>query len=145
MKQSITLIILIACLCMIPFQAAAGEITLAWDLNEEPNLAGYRLYIQEGAQASGYRLLVDISLADIDIQAPSFSVFDLEADTQYHFAITAYDDYGNESGFSNSVCVLNEDACAATNSDSSSGGCFLDTLNTPCAWKPPARDNIIGP
>jgi hypothetical protein len=30
--------------CIIASQAYGGEVTLAWDANEEPDLAGYRIY-----------------------------------------------------------------------------------------------------
>lgn len=134
-KSTIVTIVFTSLLFIIPLRAVAGEITLAWDPNSEADLAGYRLYMQEGAQASGYRLLVDIPLFDIDSEAPSFTIFDLMADTHYYFAITAYNANGDESGFSNSVCVINAQTCAATFSVSSSGGCFLNSLNTPSAWK----------
>jgi hypothetical protein len=137
-KLSVVRTLFIASLLMIPIAAVAGEITLAWDPNDEADLAGYRLYIQEGELASGFSLLADIPLKDVDSAAPSFSVLDLMADTSYHFVITAYNDNGDESGFSNSVCVINGQPGTGTNSATSSGGCFLDALNTPSAWKIPA-------
>ena len=51
--------------------AATDEITLAWDPNAETDLAGYRLYMQEGVDAQGYRLLVTIPVGEIDPDAPS--------------------------------------------------------------------------
>jgi hypothetical protein len=138
-KQSTILkIVFTSLLLLIPVDTLAGEVTLAWDSNDEADLAGYRLYMQEGAPASGYSFLTDMPLSDIDPTAPSYSVFDLEADTPYYFVITAYNANGDESGFSNSVCVINGQQCSAAYSTSSSGGCFLETLNTPFAWKIPA-------
>jgi chitinase len=137
-KLTRCLTLVIIGLIIIPLGAIAGEITLAWDPNSEADLAGYRLYIQEGPQASNYHFLVDIPLTDIDPETPSFTVFDLMEDTQYFFAITAYNDNGDESGLSNSVCVINEEQCAVAISVSNSGGCFIDTLNTPFAWRTPA-------
>ncbi|MEJ2642327.1 MAG: fibronectin type III domain-containing protein [Desulfosarcinaceae bacterium] len=134
-QTTILTIVLASLLFMIPVKTLAGEITLAWDPNNETDLAGYRLYMREGAQVSGFGLLVDIPLTDIESEAPSFTVFDLEADTRYYFAITAYNANGDESGRSNSVCVLNDQPCVVNSSASSSGGCFLDTLNTPSVWE----------
>jgi hypothetical protein len=133
--STILTIVFTSLLFIIPVRAVAGEIALAWDPNNEADLAGYRLYMQEGAQASEYRHLVDIPLTDIDSEAPGFTIFDLMADTHYYFAITAYNTNGDESGLSNSVCVINEQTCTATFSASSSSGCFLDLLHTPPAWK----------
>lgn len=130
----VSFIFLLCSLLLLPCHAKADEVTLAWDPNSEVDLAGYRLYIQEDDDDSGYRLLIDIALSDIDPQAPDFTVFDLMADTQYRFVITAYNYSGDESGLSNAVCVVNGQQCAA----SSSGGCFLGVLNTPFVWKTPA-------
>ena len=118
---------------------AADQVTLAWDPNSESDLAGYRLYIQDGDADPGYRLLATIPLSDIDSQAPSFSVFELMPATQYRFVVTAYNLNGDESGLSNSVCVSDGRACDAPSSDNGSGGCFLNSLlNIPSAWKTPA-------
>jgi hypothetical protein len=120
-------LLLITSVLWVPAWAATDEITLAWDPNAEADLAGYRLYIQEGVDDGGYILLVTIPLTDIDPQAPSYAVFDLEADTQYRFVITAYNQNGDESGLSNSVCVENGRQCTVAFSASSPNGCFLTT------------------
>jgi hypothetical protein len=128
-RAAFAIVMLLACGFMpTPVWAATDEVTLAWDPNSESDLAGYQLYIQEEPHDSGYRLLATIPLADIDALAPSYTVFDLEADTQYRFVITAYNRDGDESGVSNSVCVENGGLCSVYYSTGSASGCFLATL-----------------
>lgn len=133
----LTCVVLTGCLLLASGWAAADEITLAWDANSEPDLAGYRLYIQEGDGGTGFRLLTTIPLSDIDPEAPRHTIFDLMPDTEYRFTVTAYNQNGDESGLSNTVCVANGRQCTVSFSSSSSG-CFIGSLNTPSALKTPA-------
>ena len=137
-KYAYILALMLYSLLLASDWARADEITLAWDPNSEPDLAGYRLYGQTEGEDSDFRLLATIPLADIDPQAPQHTVFDLMPDTQYRFTITAYNLSGDESGLSNSVCIINGQQCTATFSTTGSGGCFVDGLNTPSVWKNPA-------
>jgi hypothetical protein len=121
--------LLIGAVLRLPAWAATDEVILAWDPNTEVELAGYRLYLAEEDYDSGYRLLATIPLADIDPLAPSCTVFDLETDTRYRFVITAYNQSGAESGFSNSVCVENGGQCSVPLATGSDSGCFLSTLH----------------
>jgi chitinase len=133
----LSFVIIICGLSLSPGWAVADEITLAWDPNSEPDLAGYRLYVQEDDDGAGFRLLATIALTDIDPQAPRHTVLDLMPDTRYRFTITAYNQNGDESGLSNTVCVINGQQCVVSSSSSSSG-CFIGSVNTPSALKTPA-------
>lgn len=70
-------------------------ITLAWDPNTEPDLAGYRLYY--GTAPSVYGSSVDVGLV------VTYDVDWLTAPGTYYFAVTAYNTNGQESGYSNEV------------------------------------------
>ncbi|MDJ0784523.1 MAG: fibronectin type III domain-containing protein [Desulfosarcinaceae bacterium] len=123
-----------------PGLAGTAETTLAWDPNSEADLAGYRLHVLEQPHGSAYRPLATIPLADIDPQTPRYTVVDLMPDAEYWFVVTAYNLSGEESGPSNSVCVINGDSCTPRFATSSGGGCFLSNTNTPSALR--TRDPI---
>ncbi len=74
----------------------AREVTLAWNANSEPILGGYRLYY--GPTSRNY-----VSIVDVGNQT-RHTLFGLEDDRPYYFAVTAYDTTKTvESGFSNEV------------------------------------------
>jgi hypothetical protein len=79
-----------------PWAAAAG-ITLQWDANAEPDLAGYKVH--HGLGIRSYTTHIDVGKTDIT------TVAGLLPNTRYYFAVTAYDAYGNESGYSNEVSM----------------------------------------
>lgn len=73
----------------------APGLSLAWDADPDPSIAGYRLYYGE---ASGvYSSRIDVGPATIA------SVSGLSAGVSYYFAVTAYDTNGLESGFSSEI------------------------------------------
>lgn len=88
-----------------------GKLTLAWDANTEPDLAGYTIYVGE---ASGdYNRAYDVRLtADgwsagcvapydpFKTECCEFTVKNLEMGKIYYFAATAYDKDENESAYS---------------------------------------------
>jgi hypothetical protein len=76
-------------------QAAAAQVTLAWDPNSEPDLAGYKLY--QGTATGTYGTPVTVG------NVTTYTVSGLADGQSFFFAVTAYDTVGNESGFSNEV------------------------------------------
>ncbi len=74
-----------------------GSVTLSWLANEEADLAGYKIY--RGTVSGGY----GSPIAVLDKGATSHTISGLENGTTYFFVITAYDDSGNESAYSNEV------------------------------------------
>jgi len=78
--------------------AAAGQVSLAWDPNTEPNLSGYKVYVGE---ASG------VYLSNVDAgNSSTYTVTGLVEGRVYYFVVTAYDSGGNQSLFSNEVSAL---------------------------------------
>lgn len=71
------------------------ELTLTWDPNTEPDLAGYILYW--GFSSSDYVFSVDVG------NQTSYTVTDLAPGATYYFAVTAYNTSGLESDYSNEV------------------------------------------
>jgi len=75
--------------------AAAGQVTLAWDANTEPDLSGYRIYY--GTASGTYGTPINVG------NVLTYTVTGLTDGLTYYFALTAYDTFGNESGYSNEV------------------------------------------
>jgi hypothetical protein len=85
-------------------QVRAAQVQLAWEpptTDEEgtvpPNLVGYRLYygLYDGEALGEFHAVIDIG------NQPSYTVTDLTPGETYIFAVTAYDNAGNETDFSN--------------------------------------------
>ncbi len=81
----------------LPFVANSEpiDITLAWDFNSEPDVAGYKLYL--GNSSRNYTQVVNLGMTD------QYTIRDLIEGTVYFFALTAYNQNGLESAFSNEV------------------------------------------
>lgn len=89
----------------------AAQVTLEWDPNTEPDLAGYKIYY--GTSSENYDMSVDVG------NWTSCTIAGFVEGVNYYFAATAYDAYGNESDFSDEVsttiphhayrCDLNND------------------------------------
>ena len=78
-----------------PVALSAEQVKLAWDANPESMAAGYKLYYGE---ASGkYHGAVKVGKATV------YTLSGLEEGRTYYIAVTAYDDSGQESGFSAEV------------------------------------------
>ncbi len=78
----------------------AKDVTLQWDANSEPDLAGYRVYYKansSGQPSGDYDTVVDAG------NTTSKTIEGLEDDIVYYFAVTAYDTSGLESDFSNEI------------------------------------------
>ena len=87
------LLVTFLCLPMMGF-ASDGKLTLAWNSNTEPDIAGYRLYY--GTNPGSYSAHTDVGLNTI------YTMQGLKQGT-YYFAITALNRSGEESSYSNEV------------------------------------------
>lgn len=87
-------------------EAKRFSVTLVWDANSETDLAGYRVYY--GTQSTVYNVPIDVG------NVTRYTINNLIAGT-YYYAVTAYDDADNESGFSKEVSGRLEDKDAPTN------------------------------
>lgn len=79
----------------VPVMLTNNEAIISWDANQESDLAGYMLWI--GKQSRQYFNSIDCRLAT------EYRLTDLEYDTIYYFALTAYDSAGNMSELSQEV------------------------------------------
>lgn len=73
----------------------SSSVTLAWNPSADPNLAGYRVY--QGVASHTYTNVVQVgALTNATLSA-------LTQGATYFFAVTAYDNVGLESAFSNEI------------------------------------------
>ena len=75
--------------------ADAASITLAWDPNSEPDIAGYKLYY--GTAKGVYEFAIDLG------NQATYTIPGFLERGDYYFAVTAYNVYGLESSFSDEV------------------------------------------
>jgi hypothetical protein len=107
-----------------PSFVCADRITLAWDSNVEPDVAGYIVYY--GTQSGYYDF--DVDVGDYD----SITISGLVEDVMYYFAVSAYDTEGNESDFSAEITYPNSVSPPSSSGGTGgggSGGCFISTAS----------------
>ncbi len=94
--------------------AHGATVRISWSANSEPDLAGYKVYYGTTSRESGsYSHVVNAGLSTyVDISG-------LSSGATYYFAVTAYDDSNNESGYSAEAHALipDETAVAPTDTD----------------------------
>jgi PKD repeat protein len=98
---------LFALLMLLTLDAFAASVTLAWDPVTTAPVSGYRLYY--GVSAGNYTTKIDAG------NVTTQSVANLTEGSTYHFAVTAYDSSGAESGYSNDVTATVPSAAPVAN------------------------------
>ncbi len=81
--------------CLFPAatpEAQAAQVTVAWDADSNPDVAGYKVYV--GTASRNYSLFYDVG------KVFRCTIPDLQEGTTFYFAATARDGYGHESDFS---------------------------------------------
>jgi hypothetical protein len=118
----ISLLPISPCSLSVQHAHAATSITLAWDPNSEPDLAGYKLYY--GTAKGAYEFAIDAG------NQTTYTIPGFQEREDYYFAVTAYNVYGLESAFSDEVSYPGP--IAVTLSLSFLGISWY--YNTPCPW-----------
>jgi len=77
--------------------AATRSVSLSWDPNTEPDIAGYKVYW--GTSSGVYNQPIDVSQTTAVVP-------DLAVGLRYYFAVTAYNEAGMESGYSAEVSAI---------------------------------------
>ena len=96
---------------MLATPAFAGDVTLEWDANSEPDIQEYRFYLGNSSRNYGPPVTVG--------NQTSHTASNLTPGT-YFFAVTAVNLAGLESGFSNEVsATVNSSTGCDVNSDGS--------------------------
>jgi hypothetical protein len=81
-----------------------GTATLSWNANDEPDLAGYRIYYGTAPRSGdcppgGYYDKIDVGKTSTP-EKPSYKIENLADGKTYYFSVTSFDTSGNESCFS---------------------------------------------
>ncbi len=91
--RKVSLLTLLALALLVsPMVAYGATVTLAWDANTEPDLAGYKIYY--GTASGNYSDSIDVG------DVTEYTVTGLDDGGTYYFAATAYDEDYNESAYS---------------------------------------------
>jgi hypothetical protein len=140
MIRRIMLIIMAGVFAITVNASLLPSVTLVWDPNEEPELVGYSLYIQE--DDGSYTWLGDIEETELDNPlAPKWTVVGLDKRDFYYFALTAFTET-NESDFSENACgklisgydhyvdcdYQKPEKKKKSSGGGGGGGCFISTL-----------------
>jgi hypothetical protein len=133
---------LLLAILVLPFfcnqKACAANVTLEWDPNPEPDIAGYEIYY--GFSSRNYSEMIDVG------GYTSCTIGDLEIGVTYYLAAKAYNTSGYRSDYSDEVRFTlgeaadeppptNDDDPQPGQSDGGSsnvasdilGGCFIET------------------
>jgi hypothetical protein len=88
---------------IFPVNILAYDIILAWDANQ-PNPEGYNLYSDFENSSPPFNLIDSYPINELtNPLSPMVTVNNLEDNVVYYFAVTAYDEKGNESDYSNII------------------------------------------
>ncbi len=86
---------------------AKGKITVAWDINKDEKVAGYKVYY--GLSSREYKNCVDIgNPAEVSPGAIKYTLINLEEGKKYYIAVVAYDKNNNKSAFSSEISAIAE-------------------------------------
>ena len=84
----------------------AKNVTLGWDANSEPDVEGYVVYRNIGSPGPPYKYADELQEDDLKNPLyPQVTITGLNEHTRYYIAVTAYDTQGNESYYSDQLCV----------------------------------------
>lgn len=101
MKRQIFIMMVILVFISIPVMAKDFNVTLSWNANSEPDLAGYRVYRSE---ISGTYENPIAELGLVTSYNDILTVNDGESKI-FYYVVTAYDTNALESDYSNEVCT----------------------------------------
>ncbi len=124
---------LFSSLFVFPLQNGhCNQVTLTWDPNTEPDLAGYEIYY--GTSPGNYQRNIDIG------NVTNYTLYGLNVGVTYYIAATAYNTQGLQSGYSNEVvytipsCTYTISPSSATFSSLGGSGSVLVTTQAGCNW-----------
>ena len=114
-------------ICMVSTAFGSREVTISWNPNTEEDLEGYAVYLQEEALGPPFEFLAALPVDEMmDPETPTVTLTELEPGSQYYVAVTAYDSQGDESAFSDDLCIQVLESsilqCASASAGNGGGG-----------------------
>ena len=134
MKIAISIMTCLLMFVSVVMAIDPNGLALKWDANVESNLAGYNIYVS--LTPGGPYNLIGTNEAD----NTEFMWYELPDNLDHYFVVTAFNDEGLESGYSNEVCGYSDEnhdygiACEDDfytdddNNGSDDKGCFINTI-----------------
>jgi len=122
----------IFCILSIVFAAGGNcaQVTLAWDRNTEPDLAGYKIYYGTGSHV--YNWFIDVG------NVTTHTVTGLADGSTYFFAATAYDTSSVESTYSTEItynsCTFSISPISASFGQQGGTGSVQVSTQAGCRW-----------
>ncbi len=83
--------------------AQAASVTLTWQRNQEPDIAGYKIFY--GTASHNYKNSITVNDRANQPLTRSYTVTGLQEGSTYYFAIKAFDLAGQQSDFSDEVSI----------------------------------------
>jgi hypothetical protein len=116
------LVCLLFLICIGPgsTQGFAAQVTLAWDANTDPAVAGYKLYY--GTASRTYGTPVDVG------KVTQYTLTGIQEGVNAYFAVTAYDASRNESAFSTELPCFSLVPTPCVNGSISPSSAVVDSL-----------------
>jgi len=81
-------------------KVCSGDLVISWNPNLEEDLKGYKIHY--GTSSGNYNTIIDVK------NVTTYTVTNFVEGNNYYFALTAYDNAGNESEYSDEVSVFIE-------------------------------------
>jgi hypothetical protein len=97
-KVGVGLVVGLACLFACTMAKAVSKVSLQWSPDTDSSVAGYNIYY--GGASRAYTNVVDAGAA------PTAEVGGLMEGQTYYFAVTAYDEFGDESDYSDETVYV---------------------------------------
>ena len=85
--------------------AKAADVTLEWDANTEPQLAGYNVF---QAERVGDHSTAFILIGAVDYNTTTYVILEVDTTKNWTWQVTAFDEAGNESRVSNMVELVDK-------------------------------------
>lgn len=116
-----------------------GEITIAWSSNQEPDIAGYRIYRSINDNSSGSFTLI------CDTTSTSFKDTGLDYENTYYYSVSSYDLEGFESDLSQAISArpLNVQA-PSTPANFKAVAHNIATTFIRLVWTPNTENDLLG-
>ena len=105
-RLSMTAWAAVCLLCATSVSGHARQVSLAWDPNIEPDIAGYKIYYRTEAAPTFNGTGAAQGVSPIDVgNITGRTLTELSDSDTWCFAVTAYNATGAESSLSNQICT----------------------------------------